>query len=510
MPLTLNFILEIGDNNNDMNKRYIIGLISLLGFALLAITSCKEETYTIDKDFYIDKTVALKNEMKGDTLFIEQDNKTDIIMLEEPDNPDITFNNRGFLFTIHDDNIVAIDEEGAITPLSRGVTQVDIVSRTAKTLKTTIFVKVYKQYAAVEEIVVPENLKNLVIEIGVPYDLSKDVIVKPVNADNKKLHFSLDETSKQYAEITDEGIITGIKATGSRNKAAVNIISDEFDTITTQWKIQVVDEIIITNVNLLAGLDGAEISVGEVLDLNLCTSVEPSNVKEENRKLTFELLEGNGVVELTNGVIRTIKTGTAKLKAKAKEQGGKQVSTEFTIIVKEGLTDFTRLLWTVKTSVDYIYVPDGTTGKPQDMFDNSTTTFLSMVKSGKAYNEYATPADHTPYFIVDMKSAQRFNYVRWNHRSNNTNINLRVWGFDLAGSNDGETWTSIKKDIIIINKDEKDKELPYGNNSKTHHIDVPQSEYRYVKIIYSNWSDKALGATDGYTLQVAEFGLGYK
>jgi hypothetical protein len=472
-----------------------------MGLALVVITSCKEEFYTINDSFYSDKTVVLKNELMGDTLFIEQDNTTDQIMLEEPNHPEIVFDNRGFVFTVHDESIVTVAEDGAITPVSQGLTPLDIVSRADKNLKLSIFVKVYKEYFPVDSIGVSSKLSSMVIEKDIPYDLSKDVFVLPLSAFNKKLHFSIADASKEYAVVTDEGVITGLKATGSRNKAEVIVVSDENPAITASFKIQVVDEIIITKVNLLAGLDGAEISKGEVIDLNLCTSVEPANVREENKKLTFELLEGTGVLELDEtGVIRAVGVGTARLKAKAKEQNGRQVFTEFTITVKEGLTDLTRLLWTVTTSLDYGYAPDGTTGLPQDMFDNNGATYFAVAKPGKTYNDCSTPADHIPYFIVDMKSVQKFNYIRWNHRAGNGNDYLRVWGIDFAGSDDGETFTDIQKEITI----------PIESNTTAYHIPVPVSEYRYVKVMLTKWSDNSGGKTDGITMQVAEFGLGFE
>lgn len=509
------------DNNSVILSKAKISrifAINALLLMLLAITSCDEKLYTINEDFYNDKTVSLKNEMKGDTLFIEQDNKTDILMLEEPNNPDISFDNRGFIFTVHDESIVSIDQEGAIVPLSRGVTQVDIVSRTAKNLRTSIYLKVYKQYVAVESIIVPSEV--LQVEVDVPRDLKKDVFVFPTSADNGTIHFSLDEASKQYATITDDGIITGTMApASSKTRIIVNVVSDEFDSIKNTFKLSVLNEIPITGVELIAGLDGAEISVGEVIDLSPCASVTPENIKEENKKVTFELIEGTDVLELSSeGVIKAIGTGTARLVAKAKEQifndKPQQKSVEFTIVVKEGVTDLTRLLWTVKTSVSepefggYGYVPDNTTGMPQDMFDGNTTTFLSITKPGKTYSDCTTPADHNPYFVVDMKSTQKFNYMRWNHRSNQTNINLRVWKVDLEGSADGETWREIGKDIVIIDKDKTTEELPYGKNSVTYHIPLPAASCRYVKVTYTDWSDLN-GIDNGSTLQVAEFGLGY-
>ncbi|MFV0471566.1 MAG: discoidin domain-containing protein [Paludibacteraceae bacterium] len=476
-------------------KIYKLSSVLLLGIILI-LTACKDELYKIDHTFYDDKQIVLKNPLqKGpvfDTLRIEQSN-TDMIMMEEPDDPNLVLLPEAFIYKVQYDSIVTVGKDGMLTPVSRGTTQLDITFRADEKHKTTIIVQVYKQYHAVEAIEAA-SLEGTVVEVNEPYDLSKAIIVLPVNADNKKLHFSIAEESKDYATITDEGVITGIKATG-RNKAIVQVMSDEDNSITTTFGVQVVNEILITAVNILPALDGLEIGLGETIDLNLCTSVSPATVNIKNQKLTFELLEGTDVFSLdADGMIKAIGIGTAKLRATSKNGKFK----EFTIYVKTGLTDLTRLLWTAESSVDYGYVPDGTTGMVKDMFDNNATTYFAVVKSGKTYNDNHTPASHIPYFIVDMKTAQKFNYVRWNHRSSNSSNYLRVWGIDIAGSNDGETFTDIQTEIAI----------PIESNTTTYHLPIPTSEYRYVKVSLTKWSDNSGGATDGSTMQVAEFGLG--
>ncbi|MDR0507828.1 MAG: discoidin domain-containing protein [Dysgonamonadaceae bacterium] len=475
-------------------KRNIIGLISLLSVILVFMLSCDDKYYNIDNDFYKNKKVMVRNPLNGDTLRIEQNN-TDQIMLKEPDDSTIVFDNRGFIFKLEKDNIVSITEDGAVTPISRGVTRLDIIFRSNANLNTSIFVEVYKQYQAVEGIYIPVSMENKIIEVGESFDLAPHIVAVPVNADNRKLHFSMAESSQQYASITDEGVVTGLQTTG-RNRAVVKIVSDENDTITADFRIQVVNEILVTSVNLLQGLDGVEIGLGETIDLNLCTSVSPDNVNVNNKKLSFALLEGADVLSLNaDGVITAIGVGTAKLSATSKNG----ISREFSIIVKTGITDLTRLLWSVTTSVDYGFYPDAATGMPEDMFDNKNDTYFAVVKPGKSFNGFSTPSDHTPYFIVDMKTAQKFNYIRWNHRSSNGESYLRVWGIKIAGSVGGETFTDISQSDIAI---------PYESNTSTFHINIPESEYRYVKVYLTKWSDNSGGSTSGNTMQIAEFGLG--
>jgi hypothetical protein len=290
--------------------------------------------------------------------------------------------------------------------------------------------------------------------------------------------------------------MTAVKASG-RYKANVLIVSDDNPNITATVGVSVVTEIVISEVTVLKALDGLTIGVGATVDLNLCTGVLPSNVNVNNRKLTFEVRTGQDVVSVdANGMLKATAEGTATVRAISKNDKYKN----FTINVKNGLTDLTRVLWTVKTSVDYGYAPDNATGMPEDMFDNVTTTYFSVVKPGKTYLGNTTPAGHIPYFIVDMKAAQKFNYIRWNHRTGNSSAYLRVWGIDFAGSNDGENFTDIQTGI----------DIPHDSNSAAINIAIPESNYRYVKVSLTKWSDNSGGEASGGTMQVAEFGLGYK
>jgi hypothetical protein len=81
---------------------------------------------------------------------------------------------------------------------------------------------------------------------------------------------------------------------------------------------------------------------------------------------------------------------------------------------------------------------------------------------------------------------------------------LRVWGINLEGSLDGETWKRLQSDILLPNTAGAEN----GNDPNRH--DIPLSsehEYRYVKVIFTQWSDNSGGATSGSTMQVGEFGL---
>ncbi|KAA6303761.1 MAG: hypothetical protein EZS26_000312 [Candidatus Ordinivivax streblomastigis] len=169
--------------------------------------------------------------------------------------------------------------------------------------------------------------------------------------------------------------------------------------------------------------------------------------------------------------------------------------------------DIDRTDWTVTTSTDtgYGYVPDGTTGKPQDMFDGTGATFLSLVKPGKSYGTVpAQSAEFIPSFTVDLGTSQSFNYIKWQHRSGNQYNYLRVWGVDVAGSNDGLNFTTIVSELEIPTNDR----VAHAQDPNPYYIDIPASSYKYVRVTLTKWSDNSGGAASGSTMQIGEFGLG--
>ena len=122
--------------------------------------------------------------------------------------------------------------------------------------------------------------------------------------------------------------------------------------------------------------------------------------------------------------------------------------------VSESTNWLDRSAWEVQASttkipaelgVTYEYVTDGSTGKPSDMFDNSAATHFSLVKPGKSEGGEATPEGFPLFFVVDTKTAQKFDIIKWNHREDtsgaiyNEGANLRkvsVYGSNSAGTLD--------------------------------------------------------------------------
>ena len=148
------------------------------------------------------------------------------------------------------------------------------------------------------------------------------------------------------------------------------------------------------------------ININETLDLNTVVKVLPTNASYQN--LAFTLAEGSeAFVELSeSGVVKGVAAGEAKINVAAVDESGVTDVITLNII---GNIRLNRDSWTVSTSITYKngnnYVTDGTTGNPEHLFDNKTTTYLSLVKPGKSYgSDYTAAGINEPlYFVVDME-----------------------------------------------------------------------------------------------------------
>lgn len=239
------------------------------------------------------------------------------------------------------------------------------------------------------------------------------------------------------------------------------------------------------------------ININEILDLNAVVNVLPANASYKN--LIFTIADGSELIELSDaGIVKGLNAGTAHINVATVDDSG---VTDIITLQVAGTIKLDRTSWGVSTYVTYAsgqnYVPDGTTGKPEDILDGNDGTFLAMVRPTKSYNTagntYTAPSGENLSFTVDMKEAQTFNFFYWQHRNKNTSA-FQVLSLNIYGSNDNENFTKINTAPIAIT------ENVYTEQT----FDIPESTYQYVKVEYLSFS------TGGTTIQVVEFGLGLK
>lgn len=146
--------------------------------------------------------------------------------------------------------------------------------------------------------------------------------------------------------------------------------------------------------------------------------------------------------------------------------------------------------WNITTS--YPTLVDGSNGPAKLLIDGNPKTFMSLRKPGKN----GIPEGTESYFTIDMGEENKFDYIEWYHRGNDTQLGLRAWAIVAYGSNDGMNFTKIGNDINIPG--ETDKTIMNAT------FFLPESTWRYLKIEFTRW-DKV----NNSAIQVGEFKLGY-
>lgn len=300
---------------------------------------------------------------------------------------------------------------------------------------------------------------------------------------------SIDNGSKVKIEIKGSTVI-------KERKTAVIIIYDEQHQVSIPISQEAAPAALIKEIKFPTELLGQPLGAGQAFDLNSLMQILPENAG--NKTLNYSITGDEGAISINNGILKTLSEGSATVTASSTDGSG--VTANITITVDKSLP-FKRGSWTIDTSIRYEnadktnYVPDNTTGLPEHLFDESTTTYLSLAKPGKTVNGCTTPEEHELYFIVDTKAEQTFNYFIWSHRSSNSMTYLRVWGVSIYSSHDGENFEPIIENVSI------------DNSTIDNKIAIPETTCRYIKAEFIDWSDLN-GITSGSSLQVAEFNLG--
>jgi hypothetical protein len=139
-----------------------------------------------------------------------------------------------------------------------------------------------------------------------------------------------------------------------------------------------------------------------------------------------------------------------------------------------------------------------------------------MAKPSKSVNGSVNNGAYqmSPSFVIDLKQSCRFNYLRWWHRTTDTGNGLRVWAFQILGTNDYKgpinkytnpdvnsaaedptSWTSLGAIITF----------PTPISVESANIMIPLSNYRYVKVEYKVWD-----TVNNSAAQLSEFYLGLR
>ena len=292
--------------------------------------------------------------------------------------------------------------------------------------------------------------------------------------------------NEQIFTVNANGVMNGV----SPGEAVLYIEVSNYTGLKTVVMVSVTDKIYpVTEIKVDERLKSLTMAVGDEIEANEYIEIIPENAS--NKEYTLESSNGEVLTVTQSGNVKALALGDVVLTIKAKD--GSDVTATCNISVKEPVYDaLNRLAWTVTPSHN-LPADAAIKNAPESLIDGDIATCLSMVKPGKSYAGVAVGADEDVFFVIDMKEKSTFNYFKIFHRTSNTQPYLRAWGVSLFGSNDGETFESIRENVPVEYE---------GVNDHTVRI-MHESAYRYLKVQYTDWNPQS-----GSTIQIAEFELG--
>jgi hypothetical protein len=377
--------------------------------------------------------------------------------------------------------------------------------------------------------------------------LQLNVVILPQNAKNKTVSFA--NRHPELMTVTEAGLLQP-KAFGTDT---LTVSATDGSGVSTNFVVNIIDHMVkATAINVTS--EGSNILLktgGASFNLAACVTLAPADTW--NKAVTYASDDETVATVTAAGIVSPVSAGTTTITITTTD--GSNISRDCNVTVQDLVrreVDIDRTEWTVTTQTHNGYgnvgdggtAPNYVTGLPEHMFDGQTGSYLSLVKPGGSMSGIAPPADSAPpSFIIDMKTPQEFEYIKWNHRSGSyTNPNgngtvstnnynyLRVYGIKFYGSDNGTDFTLIApaepagtdaeivwipQKVSYVGGVTSVEDAPYT-------IPVTLSTCRYVKVVLAvqskNYGDgdgkfqhpgyPGAGATSGNSMQVAEFGLG--
>jgi hypothetical protein len=399
--------------------------------------------------------------------------------------------------------------------------------------------------AVKEAVYVSTGTPSMQISFKDNTEMQLNVVILPQNAKNTTVTFT--NKRPEIMTVTETGLLKP-KTFGTDT---LIISATDGSGVSTRYIVNIIDHMVkATAINVTAAGRDMKLKVGgNSFDLAAQVTLAPADTWDKT--VTYTSNDESIATVDAAGIVSPVTVGNTTITIRTTD--GSNLSTDCIVTVQDLVRreeDINRTNWTVTTQTHngYGYMWDGgtqaapVTGLPEHLFDDQTGSYLSLVKPGGSINGVAPPAEGTPpSFIVDMQTAQEFEYVKWSHRngsytnpagtgsvSSNTYTYLRVYGITLEGSNDGQNFTPIAPaepagaDATIVWIPQKAsyvgsvtsvEDAPYT-------IPVTKSTWRYVKVNlvvqsrnygpdkFQHPDYSGNGAASGNTMQVAEFGLG--
>lgn len=400
--------------------------------------------------------------------------------------------------------------------------------------------------AVKEAVYVSTGTPSMQISFKDNEELQLNVVILPQSAKNQKVTFT--NKHPELMTVTETGLLKP-KAFGTDT---LIVGATDGSGVSTRFIVNIVDHMVkATAINIAAAAQNKQLKIGGA-PFDLAANVTLAPADTWNKALSYASNDEAIVTVDAVGIVTPVSVGSTTVTIRTTDGSNLSVNWNVSVLdVTRTPVDIDRTSWTVTTQTHngYGYAWDGNTkespvtGLPEHMFDGQSGSYLSLVKPGGNAAGQQPPADsEAPSFIVDMKTAQEFEYIKWAHRSgaytnpdngkavstNNYNY-LRVYGIYLYGSNDGTNFTAITpaepagNDANIVWIPQKVSYVGGVTSveDKPYIIPITPSTYRYVKVIltvqsrtydvdkYQHPDYPGKGEpSSGNTMQIAEFGLG--
>ena len=416
-------------------------------------------------------------------------------------------------YTVEDETIAQVTDEGTLTALAVGETRVTI---TVDGVEASFTLTVEK--TPVETVTLPDEWKEGVeLALDGTLELAGRVTISPADATDRSE--SYDSSDKSVATVSAEGVVTPLKAGKTTLTITVDGVSASFEltVLVALEKIEIKDGTTATQ-------GTASIVLGQTTTFDLAARLQltPDNQNEGVKYVAYgsediATIDENGLITCKGvGTVTFVILAKSNENNDFKNAGAKKAY--FALNITDA-NDLDRTDWRVSATSGAI---NGTGGSDVALFDglfdpsffatpNGTNFGLNRPGKGGSGDEI--------WFVVDMQQQQQVNYVRYKHQScRNTDRGCRWLGFSqILGSNTGadDDWTLIAEDVDVP----KDA-LAYRNGidpndggsrnlddyRDTPNLSFPTANYRYLKFV-ATASDFTGNTT---SCQIAELYLGYE
>lgn len=369
-------------------------------------------------------------------------------------------------------------ETGVITGVAEGQSTLTVRAQESAAVYATCIVKVTRKIPVPHSALVITSATDNVITIERGKQLAVGVNFANPALDNIS-DYTLSFTSGNPGLFTvTPG--TGIITAAVIGEATLYVKTMENEDVTASCKVKVVapEAVVVTAIDI-SYPDYIRIGMNEKFDLGAYVSISPK--KATFKDVVFTSKKENIALVDEFGIVTGFNYGHTAITVSSLD--GTVTATCYVHVSYYGFMPLERTGWTVTSS-------QPTTGTPASLIDDSNSSYLQLTKPGVS----GIPANHIPYFILDMKAPQKIEFFALRHRTDNTYDWLRVWTASIYGSDNGVDFTPIALNI----------EVPHAQGVDVNPtISFPPTTCRYFKFVCNTWK---IGS--GSAICITDFQLG--